>query len=274
MIICDHFMKLYHNLSNFEIVFPKKIEYTTDRIFLKRGSMKLERINENQIRCTLNLSDLQARHVSPVELAYGTEKARKLFDEMMEHALHELGFEANGTPLMIEATPVGGNSLVLVITKIDDPEELDTRFSKFAPSIIAGEGAGKNMVEGPARISADDLLQAISRLEQENEKEASGKQKVQERTFVFRSRESISAAAKILNSVYHGENALYFKKKTGCYYLIARQGNHTPEEFNRICNILTEYGQMIRDGFSSEAYFAEHYETVFRKNALHHLAGG
>ena len=41
--------------------------------------MKLEKINENQIRCTLTREDLASRHIRLSELAYGSEKAKKLF---------------------------------------------------------------------------------------------------------------------------------------------------------------------------------------------------
>ena len=53
--------------------------------FNQTGSdpMKIERINENQIRCTLTSSDLSARNLNLGELAYGTEKAKKLFHEKM-----------------------------------------------------------------------------------------------------------------------------------------------------------------------------------------------
>ena len=56
--------------------------------------MKIERINENQIRCTLTSFDLSARNINLVELAYGTEKARQLFREMIQKASNEVGFEA------------------------------------------------------------------------------------------------------------------------------------------------------------------------------------
>ena len=94
--------------------------------------MKLERISDNQIRCTLNKQDLQERELRVSELAYGTEKAKELFRDMMQQASYELGFEAEDIPLMIEAIPVSQESLVLIITKVDDPDELDTRFSKFS----------------------------------------------------------------------------------------------------------------------------------------------
>ena len=94
--------------------------------------MKIERINENQIRCTLSNFDLSVRNVNLNELAYGSEKARNLFREMIQRASREVGFEAEDIPLMVEAIPMANDSVMLIITKIEDPEELDTRFSKFS----------------------------------------------------------------------------------------------------------------------------------------------
>lgn len=58
---------------------------------------------------------------------------------MMEMASYEYGFEADNIPLMIEAIPMNSECIVLIITKVEDPEELDTRFSKFAPGVEAAE---------------------------------------------------------------------------------------------------------------------------------------
>ena len=93
--------------------------------------MKIERLNENQIRCTLNKSDLASRQLKINELAYGSDKAKELFRDMMQQASYELGFEAEDTPLMIEAIPLLPEALILLVTKVEDPDELDTRFSTF-----------------------------------------------------------------------------------------------------------------------------------------------
>lgn len=90
--------------------------------------MKIEKINENQIRCTLTKHDLADRELKISELAYGSEKAKTLFRDMMEQASYECGFEADDIPLMIEAVPISAECIVLTITKVEDPEELDTRF--------------------------------------------------------------------------------------------------------------------------------------------------
>ena len=94
--------------------------------------MKLEKLSDTQIRCTLSKEDLSQRQLHLSELAYGSEKAKELFRDMMQQASIELGFEADNIPLMIEAIPISNDRLVLVVTKVEDPDELDTRFSRFS----------------------------------------------------------------------------------------------------------------------------------------------
>ena len=53
--------------------------------------MKIEKISDNQIRCTLTRADLSDRQLQLSELAYGTEKAKSLFRDMMQQAAFEFG---------------------------------------------------------------------------------------------------------------------------------------------------------------------------------------
>ena len=48
--------------------------------------MKIERLNETQIRRPLNNSDLAPRQLKINELAYGSDKAKELFRVMMKQA--------------------------------------------------------------------------------------------------------------------------------------------------------------------------------------------
>ena len=90
--------------------------------------MKIEKINDNQIRCILNREDLAEKNIRLAELAYGTDKARQLFQEMIKQASEELDFEIDESPLMIEAIPTNKDTLILIVTKVDNPDELDSRF--------------------------------------------------------------------------------------------------------------------------------------------------
>ena len=132
--------------------------------------MKIEKLNENQIRCTLTHADLAARHLKLSELAYGTEKAKSLFRDMMQQASFDFGFEAENIPLMIEAIPSSADSIVLIITKVEDPEELDTRFSKFTP------GSDAEMLRlyrsRPDAFNEEELLRVTTLVMDEAERKA------------------------------------------------------------------------------------------------------
>ena len=63
--------------------------------------MKIEKINDNQIRCTLTKEDLDSHQIRISELAYGTEKAKRLFRDMMQQAQIQFGFEADNIPQIL-----------------------------------------------------------------------------------------------------------------------------------------------------------------------------
>jgi len=125
--------------------------------------MKLEKINDNQIKCILTSEDLAERSIRLSELAYGSEKAQELFRDMMQEAFREFGFTVDGAPLFVEAVPLNTDTIVLIITKVDDPDELDTRFSKF--TMPKNQGTDIKDAQG-----ADDILDAIHKIYESRKK--------------------------------------------------------------------------------------------------------
>ena len=183
--------------------------------------MKIEKINENQIRCTLTREDLESHQVNLKELAYGSEKAKKLFRDMMQQAQIQFGFEADNIPLMIEAIPVNLDSVILIVTKVEDPEELDTRFSKFSPY-------KDNAQAEPLQLDgADNIIDIFQKIceakmksttrKQANQKETSEKSAASSETptvdlirlFSFYHLDDVIAAAHGLNGFFTGKNTLY-----------------------------------------------------------------
>lgn len=259
--------------------------------------MKIEKVNDNQIRCTLTREDLADRQLKLSELAYGTEKAKSLFRDMMQQANYEFGFEAEDLPLMIEAVPLTSDTIMLIITKVEYPEELDTRFSKFSEP---NEGDYPDLADNrnmPA-ASANDILDVFKKLQaaKKNEEKSSDRfiplheaiadasqttkkdDKPAEpavditRLFLFDDLESISSISHILSGFYDDENVLYKNPANNSFYLVLHKGHHTPEEFNKVCNILSEYAASLKYSKASQAYFEEHFKTLIAGNAIQVLA--
>ncbi|BBF44499.1 negative regulator of genetic competence MecA [Lachnospiraceae bacterium KM106-2] len=265
--------------------------------------MKIEKISDNQIRCTLNKEDLSDRQLRLSELAYGTEKAKMLFRDMMQQAAYEFGFEADDIPLMIEAIPVSNDCLILVVTKVEDPDELDTRFSKFSPH-------ENSDTDEDDTSYADEILNCFSQLDDllENDdedeiknnpssnntdfiplpeslnltKKDSADTKSKDKTsqnekqitkiFCFDSLDDIIDLSKIIIADYKGNNILYKDSANKKFYLILNKDDTTTENFNKICNIISEYGKVQRSTYAVSSYFSEHYDCMISTYAVQNLA--
>ena len=246
--------------------------------------MKIEKINDNQIRCTLTKQDLENHQIRLSELAYGTEKAKQLFRDMMQQAQIQFGFEADNIPLMIEAIPINTESIILIITKVEDPEELDTRFSKFAP--FKGSDASADPIQFDGADNIIDIFQKLceAKLKGRTRKQedtvqdgtSANTSESQEnavnliRLYTFQNLDDVILAAHGLNGFFTGENTLYKDPVSGEYQLVLHQTTFTPEEFNKICNILSEYGKGKAFTSAGEAYLKEHGELISR-DALQQL---
>lgn len=259
--------------------------------------MKIEKISDNQIRCTLNKSDLIDRELKISELAYGTEKAKALFRDMIQQAFYEFGFEVDDIPLMIEAIPVSTECLILVITKVEDPDELDTRFSKFSSFNVHGN---PDKADSDEDSYADEIINSFDQIDddleddmEDSSKEDSLEESLEEsevsevevtakpgvqvpskltKIYTFRSLQEVVELAYIMLGTYNGRNTLYKNPLASTYYLVISISEHTPEEFNKICNIISEYGKVERSTYASSTYYEEHYEVIVKDHALQILS--
>ena len=278
--------------------------------------MKIEKLNENQIRCTLNKSDLASRHLKINELAYGSDKAKELFRDVMQQASFELGFEAEDTPLMIEAIPISAECIVLFVTKVDNPEELDTRFSRFSPSDSDDDDsfdfddietidsnnyssyslpkANEELDESAATeeennsIPEDDLMNILDRVKEYFNKESTGK-KIDKaeppadkpapeetvshitRVFSFDSLDDISSVSRIIDRFYHDNNSVYKNPSDKRYYLTISKNKTSAKDFNKVCNILSEYGKKENQFDNYTGFFSEHCDCIVKDHAMHIL---
>jgi adapter protein MecA 1/2 len=245
--------------------------------------MKIEKVNENQIRCTLTREDLASRHMKLSELAYGTEKAKTLFREMMEQASFQFGFDAEDIPLMIEAVPLTPDTILLIVTKVEYPEELDTRFSRFSEDMDIDDDDYDDILPAVSSAASDiiDLFRKAKETRSPDKESSvppvSPLEQSQEvidvtKLFVFSSLDDLIRLSHIVDGFYRGRNVLYKGPGDNKYYLVISKSSHSPEDFNKTCNILTEYGSQNDLSAGQDAYFREHYTVIIPQDAIATLA--
>ena len=234
--------------------------------------MKIEKIDDNSIKCTLSSLDLSSRNLNLRDMTYGSQAAKRLFNEMMQKAKEEVGFSIENTPLMIEAIPLQGGAVQLIISKVDDPEELDTRFSKFS---AAGSGQNGWISELATQIleGAQGLMKQLKETEEEpgvaDEKKESGDEGI--RLYRFRTLDRVIDAAKAVSYCDLGANSLYKAEDKKGYYLSLHSKGDDIDSLNRAANLLLEYGERVNGGSATEAYYKEHMEQLIQENALQKL---
>ena len=232
--------------------------------------MKLERINENKIRCILTSSDLSSRQIMLGELAYGSAKAKALFRDMMDLAAEELGFETDDMPIVVEAVPMENGSIVLTISKVDNPEELDARFSRFTPYTNSAEeeADGENapslwQAAGEYDIDENDSAGIFSPEEQDMA------------VFEFASLSDVTKMSRHFPESSPCINTLCKNPRTGHYYLIVTRAASYEQDYLLLSRLASEYGSMYRTDSVRKllCHIREHYTLIIRDHAVQRLRG-
>ena len=274
--------------------------------------MRIERISDNQIRCTLSKRDLVERHLKISELAYGSERAKELFRDMMEQANIDFGFEAEDIPLMIEAIPTSRESLVLVITKVDNPQEFDEKFSNFnlpGDEVYDDEDDGdygditlESEEDEEGSLSFENLIDCFDQM-YEKQMEESGGEGESDAKFIPLSEalqglngEKKSSKTRRVDNLHerikvysfvsinpiieaaHRVTPAYTGKNTiwkdavGKKYYLMLNRGSGKHAFHAACSTLSEYGAEEQVTYATQDYFNEHFKIIIKDKALAQLA--
>ena len=204
--------------------------------------------------------DLENRNLNVVELAYGSDNAKALFQEMLSKASYEVGFDADDSPLMIEAVPLSNESIIIYVTKVDDPDELDTRFAKFSPTMADDVFASFDM-------NFNNLLEGALDLDDET---SESQKEPYLRAYSFETLDELIEAAKAVKT-YSGENTLY-KDEVNKRFILVLKKNDNKKNFAVAANILSEYGVKLSATSFSEDYYKEHFKVMVKENAISQIS--
>ena len=257
--------------------------------------MTIEKLSDDKIKCTLTAEDLASHRISLKDLAYGTDSARVLFREVLRNASYKFGFHSENETLAIEAIPMSADKLIVIISKISYPEEMDTRFAEYSDYDLEDYDLEEmpyyaEEPEFPEATLADDVISYYAKDEKDDKDVEKDKEFVPgivpsadvknkdvtlprqlKRRYRFSSIDTLIRAAHVIGGFYDGTNTLY-KDRDGSYHLVVYKDEHTPVEFNKICNNLAEYGGIEKLSTGAEGFMEEHYEKIIGDRALQSLS--
>lgn len=239
--------------------------------------MKIEKINDNQIRCTLSKEDLEDRNIKLTELAFGTGKTKELFQDMMRQANDDFGFEVDDIPLMVEAIPVSPESIILVITKVDNVEETEHHLQKFFPENLK-EKFKQNILPllEDHGMDLDDFENIEDRIEGDLEDSSKTIDDADDDSllysiYIFDTLREVITVAELLAPFYQGDSSVYKSPFNNKFYLSLCMESSQEKQLNKICSILTEHGTRENPTYVKELFYMEHFDEIITDKAIEKL---
>lgn len=205
--------------------------------------MRIEKINDNQIKFILTETDLNERSIKIEELAVPNDKTQKLFKDIMDKALEEYGFESADTPLMVEAVPSASDGIMIIVTRLKE----------------SGDGRSKYKTLSDAKDLRKYKSKGINRFSSENEEDTYSDIMI----YSFDALDDVINLCIRIDPDYSGSSSLY--KLNGRYFLVM-------ESDKELEIILGDYGTKHVSSTLSKYYLKEHGETVISGAAVKKLA--
>ncbi len=82
--------------------------------------MKIEKLNENKIKITFNIDDLEEKHIDLYSFMHNTPETQDLFWDILNEAEKECGFNVDNSMIYVEATTSGSGNFILIVTKTNE----------------------------------------------------------------------------------------------------------------------------------------------------------
>ncbi len=251
--------------------------------------MRFEFIDENKIKIKITKSDLEERELKITELAYGSDKAREFFQEVMELAYEELGFDVNNIPIVVEAVPISLEEINVFVTKLVSPDDLEQTLEHLPEKRMQKQNIELDFLREKLEEAKDNIFNDLSNrkairldpngrdkarenkadIAKSQDTEKSPKDKAYITIFSFDSIDTAVFATKRIPKDITFKSSLVLNNERFYLTIETKKMNHN--EFIKIEDRLFEYGEKHISTIESKQLLAEHGEIIIKKDAINVL---
>lgn len=202
--------------------------------------MKIEKLNENKIRITLNMEDLSDRNIDFQTFMSNSIESQDIFLDMLNKADEEVGFNTDDCRIMIEALALNNGHFILTITKFEHKTE-----ERFLPR-------KKNL----------------------HIKRKSPKLNFDKTIYSFESFDAFCDFCNFLNNIIQDKQIGKFAKSSDLYeynsnfYLILSNINVNSNNLDSICSSITEFAHFVNSSELFERKIKEYGRLIIENTAL------
>lgn len=201
--------------------------------------MKIEKLNENKIRITLNNQDLIEKNIDFNSFMSNSIETQDLFFDMLEEAEEKVGFITKDHKIKIEALALAGGEFILTITRYGKQIDSDLR-QVVKPKNIKAKRTTNKMTQ--------DIL-----------------------VYSFNTFDDFTLFCSNLNKMSNTNNmakSIVLYTYNSKYYLQLLKPNIEHPNIKKLGTIITEYGSYIRNSSLFSYKLNERGKIILKHNAI------
>lgn len=246
--------------------------------------MKIKRINDNTISCTITPEDLRANGFELDDFFDRKKEAVEFIRQTVAQIALSENFDLQGELTTMRVSVLPDHSLNLLITREDSREGAAQEVRRLARSIFdsivskAAEKAGKE--ESDQENSPSDSLMKSLLSENQEKQDRKGTDQTDQKTeekapligdsfmFSFYSVRDAMDCCKLFADAGPVDSSFYYLREDDVYFLILRRTAYTPAEFNRCVLSANEFGELVTSEEQYIAFVTEHGVCVAQNHAV------
>jgi len=254
--------------------------------------MKIERIDENTIKCFISFEEMEEYNVEYTDFITRTDKAQELMHEIIKQAHDEVGYQPPKFAFEMQIMMVPEQGMVLTFSekepfdihdkgkvdaflehlkdfvgkltdykdKIDDGKSVLDEFMKSAavgnlPGSKATQNAGNPKTTGAAKGNKP----ADAKTKKEKPAE------INEAVFAFATLVQVMAFADALPANIRINSELY--KMDNDYYMHISKGGASYDRYSKVCVVALEFSELYRADVGCDEMLKEHGECLIAEKA-------
>jgi adapter protein MecA 1/2 len=191
--------------------------------------MRVERLSQDKIRIFLTFDDLHERGIEKEDIWRDIPKVHDLFNDMMEQAYHELGFEIMG-PVAVEVFALPAQGMVVIVTR----------------------GRSESTSEDDPNYDEDDIYEMEVTLEES-----------EDIVYYFHDFEYLIEACHRAKGIIPEAGSVYYYNNR--YYLVLDEIELESHPYQGLIAVLSEYGEAST---TTKYMLAEYGKQVIAENAI------
>lgn len=209
--------------------------------------MKIEKLNENKIRITLNMDDLKERDIDFHSFMSNSIESQGIFLDMLDTAQKEVGFNTDDCRIMIEALALKNGIFVLTITKFKHKTQ-DEHKDEDSPSTF--KKSSLHIKRKSPKLTGSKILYSFDSFDS------------------FCDFCNFLEKSSYKNQILELGAASSLYEYNSCYYLIFSDINPNAEILKFIYPTITEFAHYVDNSELFERKVLEYGKPVINENAI------